>query len=177
MANKIERVLKSINDKCGDDIYNDLLTKVGMIGEKATLGKQAKYIKSLLDELSSNYGSEISEKVMRPCGYQCISEKTIKTAKLIYEKSDSIEGFLKLLNENHIGGGYLHLKDNKIIGIYDRCYCGIPRSAKDISPIYCECSAGWFEKLFLSVFEKEVMVKRVDTILNGADKCTFQISF
>jgi predicted hydrocarbon binding protein len=85
--------------------------------------------------------------------------------------------FLKFLNENHTGGGYLHIKNNKIIALYDRCYCGILKSAKDISPIYCECSAGWFEKLFSSVFEKEVDVKRIDTILNGADKCTFEISF
>lgn len=176
MANRIERVLKNIHDNCGNDIYNELVAKVGMIGEKPTPIKQAKYMKSLLDEFSSNYGIETTEKVMRPCGYQCISKKTIKTAKLLYEKSDNTEEFLKLLNDNRIGGGYLHIKDNKIIGIYDKCICGIPKSVKDISPTYCECSAGWFEKLFSSVFKKEVMVKKVDTVLNGADKCTFEIS-
>lgn len=177
MANKVERVLKSIKDKCGNDIYNDLVDKLGIIGEKPTPTKQAKYMRSLLHELSSNYGVKTTEKVVRPCGYQCISKKTIKTAKSLYEKSHNIEEFLELLNDNHIGGGYLHVEDNKIIGIYHKCYCGIPKCAKDISPIYCQCSAGWFEKLFSSVFEKEVIVKGVDTILNGADKCTFEISF
>lgn len=31
---------------------------------------------------------------------------------------------------------------------------------------YCECSAGWYQKLFSEVFEKEVSVKIVDTIVN-----------
>lgn len=177
MANKVERVLKSISDNYGKDIHNDLVAKVGVIGEKTSPAKQAKFIKYILDDICLNNGAEAAEKVMRPCGYQCISDKVIKTAKSLYKKSVNIEEFLKLLNHSHIGGGYLHIKDNKIIGIYDRCYCGIPKSAKDISPAYCECSAGWFEKLFSSVFNKEVEVKRVNTILNGADKCTFEIAF
>ena len=177
MANKVERVLESINNELGNEIYNNLISKVGTIGDKPTPAKQGKYMKILLDELSLNYGVEATKKIMRPCGYQCISNTAINTAKLLHKKYDNIEDFLNILNENHIGGGYLHIKDNKIIAIYDKCYCGIPKSAKDISSIYCECSVGWFEKLFSSVFEKEVDVKRIDTILNGADKCTFEITF
>jgi predicted hydrocarbon binding protein len=177
MANKVERVLESVNDKLCNEIYNDLISKIGTIEDKPTPVKQGRYMKSLLDELSLNHGIEITKKVMRPCGYQCISNKVINNAKLLFKESNNVEEFLKLLNENHIGGGNLHTKDNKIIAIYDRCYCGIPKSAKDLSPIYCECSAGWFEKLFSSVFEKEINVKRIDTILNGADRCTFEILF
>ena len=41
---------------------------------------------------------------------------------------------------------------------------------------YCECSAGWYMKLFSEVFEKKVNVKIVDTIVNGASECTFEIT-
>ena len=41
---------------------------------------------------------------------------------------------------------------------------------------YCECSAGWYQKLFSEVFEREVSVKIVDTIVNGAAECTFEIT-
>lgn len=177
MANKIERVLESINNELGNETYNNLVSKVSTIGDKPTPAKQGKYMKLLLDELCLNYGLEATKKVMRPCGYQCISNTVINTAKLLFEKSDNVEEFLRLLNEKHIGGGYLHMKDNKIIAIYEKCYCGIPKSAKDISTMYCECSAGWFEKLFSSVLKKEVDVKILETILNGADNCTFEITF
>lgn len=73
MANKVERVLESISNKLGNEIYINLVSKVGKMEDKPTPAKQGKYIKSLLDELSSNYGVEATQKVMRPCGYQCIS--------------------------------------------------------------------------------------------------------
>jgi predicted hydrocarbon binding protein len=176
MSSRVERLLECVNENCGKIAYDELAGKIGVIEDKLTPAKQGKYIKILLDELLSNYGVEKTEKIMRPCGYQCISDQVIRKAKIMYKNSNSIEGFLCLLNDSHIGGGHLHIKDNNIIGIYDRCYCGIAKSTKNLSPIYCECSGGWFEKLFSSVFEKEVIVKRIDTILNGAENCTFEIS-
>lgn len=42
---------------------------------------------------------------------------------------------------------------------------------------YCECSAGWYMRLFSEVFEKSVTVIIVDTIVNGgAPECGFEIS-
>jgi len=177
MSNKAERVLNSIKNNCSIEIYDDIALKVGKLSEKPSIAKQGKYIKALLEELSNRCGIETAEKIMRPCGHQCLSDKTIKTVKALYEKSDSVLEFLKLLNDNHIGGGDLHMKDNKIIGVYDMCYCGIPKRTKSMPTAYCECSAGWLEKLFSSAFEKEVTIKKIDTILKGADKCTFEISY
>ena len=45
-----------------------------------------------------------------------------------------------------------------------------------MNKIYCECSAGWYMRLFSEVFEKNVTVKIVDTIVNEAKECTFEIS-
>lgn len=41
---------------------------------------------------------------------------------------------------------------------------------------YCECSAGWYMRLFSEVFEKSVTITIVDTIVNGAAECVFEIS-
>lgn len=41
---------------------------------------------------------------------------------------------------------------------------------------YCECSAGWYTRLFSEVFGKSVTVRILDTIVNGATECTFEIS-
>jgi predicted hydrocarbon binding protein len=175
VANKAEILLENITQQCGKATYNTLVEKFGIIEDKLTPAKQAKYIKDLLDEVIIIHGLETAEKVLRPGGYHCISDKVIKTAKALYQNSKDLEDFIKLLNDNQIGGGQLHMENNIIIGIYDRCYCGIPKAAKDISTAYCECSAGWFEKLFSEVFEKEVFVKKRDTILNGAKECIFEI--
>jgi predicted ArsR family transcriptional regulator len=175
MGNKVERLLNTVKEKYDDDALENLFSKLGNIDEKARPATQSKYMKALLEELTVLYGNKKTAELMRPSGHQCISSKTIKTAKGLYDKTNSIDEFLMLLNEQNIGGGNLHTEDNKIIAVYDECYCGITKHAKGILPVYCECSAGWFEKLFSSVFGKEVDVRRVSTILDGSEKCTFQI--
>ena len=68
------------------------------------------------------------------------------------------------------------MSGDKIKAMYKKCYCNIPKKIKNINKNYCECSAGWYLKLFSEVFEKNVTVKIVDTITNGAAECTFEIS-
>lgn len=68
-----------------------------------------------MDEIKENQGEAVAEKVMKPCGYQCISSSIIDKTKKLYEKSKNIDDFLQLLNEQHLGGGQLHINDGKII--------------------------------------------------------------
>jgi len=56
------------------------------------------------------------------------------------------------------------------------CYCNIPKQTTNLNKVYCECSAGWYTRLFSEVFGKSVTVKILDTIVNGATECTFEIS-
>lgn len=46
---------------------------------------------------------------------------------------------------------------------------------KAMPACYCECSAGWFEKLFSRVLGKEVCVNLKHTILDGRDECMFEV--
>ncbi|MBU5591448.1 hypothetical protein KQI89_06705 [Clostridium sp. MSJ-4] len=176
MANKVDRILESIKTNTGIDGYNNIIAIYGVLDSKATPNKQAKYVKQIMDEIKENQGESVAEKVMKPCGYQCISSSVINKAKRLYKKSSNLDDFLQLLNEQHIGGGHLHTKDGSIIGMYSSCYCGLAKQAKDMSQIYCYCSAGWFEKLFSSVFGYSVKVRKVQSILDGSDKCIFEIT-
>jgi predicted hydrocarbon binding protein len=166
MSNRIERILESININAGIDIYERV---------KELCGESD--VKAILAELENACGVEVVAQVMKPCGQQCIPESFIARAKSIYTETDSIEDFLNLLNETHIGGGKLHIKGDKIIGIYEKCYCGLAKKVKDLSPLFCYCSEGWYERLFSSVLEKPVKAKKVRTILDGSDKCEFEISY
>lgn len=166
MPTRIERIFESIKDNAGNDVYE----RIKETGEEND-------VKAMISELENTYGADVVTRVMKPCGSQCISNNMIALAKTSYEKSENIYDFLRLLNEQRIGGGELHIRDGKIIGIYDKCYCGLAKAIKDLPPIYCSCSEGWYERLFSSVFEKPVEVKRVRTILDGSDECVFEISY
>lgn len=50
------------------------------------------------------------------------------------------------------------------------------KKVENMNKKYCECSAGWYMRLFSEVFEKSVTVTIVDTIVNGASECVFEIS-
>lgn len=47
-----------------------------------------------------------------------------------------------------------YLSDGKIIGIYKECYCNIPKQIANLHKGYCECSAGWYTRLFLRFLAK-----------------------
>ena len=113
---------------------------------------------------------------MRKCGGCCLSANAVKISKKLYAKSNNLTEFLNLLNEADIGGKNLHISGDKIIAVYKKCYCNIPKKVENLNKNYCECSAGWYMRLFSEVFEKNVNVEIVDTIVNGASECTFEIS-
>jgi predicted ArsR family transcriptional regulator len=158
-------------------IRGDIADGIGGIDSKATTAKQGKYIKTVLDEVKHLHGVDGCKNMMRSCGYQCISNDVILIAKGFYkEANNEMEPFLERLNANHIAGGRLRFDQDAIIVTYDRCYCGIPKAVKNMPKEYCECSAGWAEKLFSSVFEKSVKVEMVQTILAGGDQCVIRVA-
>jgi predicted hydrocarbon binding protein len=176
MGNKALQILDSIKGNIGIEVYDRIIRSCGVLDEKPTPTKQSQYVKSILYELEKICGEEMVAKVMKPCGYHCISKSIVARAKEIYMKSENIDHFLRLLNEEHIGGGKLHLKEDKIIGVYEKCYCGLPKLVKKMPSAYCNCSVGWLECLFSSVFKKKVSAIKIQSILDGSDKCVFEVS-
>jgi predicted hydrocarbon binding protein len=177
MPNRVDRILESIKTNAGNGAYKRIIGVCGILDEKTTPGKQSTYVKSVLSELENICVADVVAGVMKPCGYQCVSNNIVARAMDLHAESDNLENFLRLLNAQRIGGGKLHITGGKIIGVYERCYCGLAKSVKELSPLYCYCSAGWYERLFSSIFEKPIEVKIVQTILDGSDMCVFEISY
>ena len=166
--NKAKRIIENMDKENADAICS----QIGTISENATPLKQARYINDILNTAENMCMTD----TMRKCGGCCLSANAVKIAKRLYAKSNNIAEFLNLLNEADIGGKNLHISGDKIIAVYKKCYCNIPKKVENLNKNYCECSAGWYMRLFSEVFEKKVNVEIVDTIVNGASECTFEIS-
>lgn len=167
--NKATRILENmiLDDR------ESIVTALGEISENADLSTQALYINDLLNYAETN--TIPIQNTMRKCGGNCLGTEAIELAKSIYAKSSTIDEFLAGMNDIGIGGGNLHIEKNKVIGIYKNCYCDIPYETKKLNPLYCQCSAGWFQRLFSEVFGRPVSVNLVNTITYGANECTFEI--
>jgi len=175
MRNHIERILSNAKLHINQDLYENLIRDCGSVSGDAPLAEQGKYITSFLEKLSKSCGEEKIAEIMQSCGASCIGNEAIDRVKELYTDSIDMADFLQKLNQTGIGGGKLHIDGNKIVGIYAHCYCDLPPHATNLPSSYCDCSAGWYKKLFSSILIKDVVVKKQKTILDGANECTFEI--
>lgn len=169
--NKATRILANM---LPDDKLS-VTAALGAIPEDADPDRQAQYINDLLNHAETE--DIPMHGVMAKCGGNCLAQEIIDLAKDLYEKSGDIHTFLAGMNDLGIGGKNLHVKNGKVIATYKGCYCDVPYKVKGLNPTYCQCSAGWFQRLFSEVLGKPVSVKTVDTITNGAKECTFEIDY
>ena len=173
VGNKVETILENIKSHIGKDIYEKIIFECGEINDNPTPVKQVKYTTAIMEKLSQYSIESDIEKAMSSCN--CLSTGTVDKAKKLYATSSDFTEFLSKLNKEHIGGGNLHIEENKVIGIYDHCYCGLAKNAKNLSSIYCYCSVGWFKSLFSSVLGRDIEVIKRKTILDGTNECVFEI--
>jgi hypothetical protein len=59
------------------------------------------------------------------------------------------------------------------------CHCALIRPAirdgTPVSPTFCLCGSGWYKSLWEGVLGKPVRVEIVETVSQGAERCTFAI--
>ncbi len=176
MSNKAAQVLHSIRVMGGVTVHDTVIRACGAPEKTAASQEQAQRVRVMLHEVERAYGRELVVRIMKRCGHQCIPPGMVARAREMFEESQDLEAFLGLLNEQHIGGGRLRTEQGKIIAVYEDCYCEFARRVRGLPPAYCNCSAGWFEHLFCSVFEREVEARYLQTVVDGSDKCVFEIS-
>lgn len=176
---KLGRMAKVLLDQAGVGITEKVMqghedfTRASLPREKAV------WIRRMIRRLEDNCGSEICQGVMETCGRKCCGISTRTQASKIWEGSDSLEDFLRKMNQRGLGGGRLVLKDaNTISGGYDKCYCGQVSQTDAPFPTltYCQCSAGWYKQLFEAALGLHVEVRLVQSIISGAPSCEFEIS-
>lgn len=110
MGSRAQNVIKQIETQCSKNFCDELFKKVGCLEDNATPKTQGDFIKALLNEINAIYGPETSENIMRPCGYNCISNATIAKAKKLFNEAANVEEFLGLLNQNGFGAVIYILK-------------------------------------------------------------------
>lgn len=170
-----ERMVDSAKVQLSEQEYEQTIEAVGEYTKRTGAGDQAEYINDFMDHTTTQYGEEAATKVLRACGYNCINEGIINTAKQCYEEAKDMNEFLDKLNQKGIGGGHLHFEGKHIIATYDQCYCTIGGQKDKLPGCYCQCSCGWFEKLFVEVVKKPVNVDIKESFILGQQQCTFDI--
>lgn len=139
------------------------------------VGRTEKWITALMDGLNQNVDEKTLAVILEQCGGQCQSQRFVKKARDIYQKSKSTDEFLKRLEQTY---KHLHREGGKVYIVYPKCYCSqvnkIPRGK--LSGTYCNCSRGWAKALFEGTMGRPVEVIMEKSIINGDDQCKFRIA-
>ena len=133
-----------------------------------------RWITWLVAAMDEYLDEETKTKILEYCGQQCQSESLVKKARDVYKKSKDINDFLQKFGQIYEN---LHLENDEIYIIYPKCYCPnvnkIPQGK--LSATYCNCSRGWVKELFEGALGRQVDVVMQKSIVNGDEKCKFQI--
>ena len=176
MPFRINRFLDSLKNQTSVEEQEQLLKNRAQFESLTTATQTTKWIGSLMDDLVAGIGVDNAKLVMESCGQQCIGQSILEKARALHKDTRNLDEYLGKLNEAQIGGGKLRRDNNVIYASYERCYCGsVSKTHSPISPIYCQCSCGWYKKLFETILDKPVKVELLDSIIHGAEICQFII--
>ena len=178
IGGRIGRLAKIIRDKTDLFTAEKVMKDFERYESAKNNSEKAEWIKKMIQRLENQIEINKCIEIMESCGNKCCGLSTRKQAKKLMEESNSLAEFIDKLNAKGIGGGRLQLEDKKTIkGGYDRCYSGQVKQTKEPFPTntYCQCSVGWYKQFFQSVFQKDIEVELMQSIITGAKTCEFII--
>jgi hypothetical protein len=176
MPFNVNNFMENVETRITGATIEELEQACANYGTATTPPQKARCVKSIIDILDQELDEATRYAIMQACGRRCIGASTVKSAQKLHQQASSLDDFLNLLNEHHIGGGHLERKGDTIHAAYDRCYCGSVNKTKvPFSETYCQCSCGWYQQLFEILLEKPVAVELLGSIIQGDARCEFLI--
>ena len=146
--------------------------------QEKTLFQKTRAVRNIMMILDRALSEETRYAIMEACGCQCIGMSTLIKAKKLSQHAATLDELVKLLNENHFGGGYLERRGEAVYGAYTRFYCGSVNKTRELfSETYCHCSCGWYKQLFETLVDRLVLIELLGLIIQGDDRCEFMISW
>jgi len=145
-----------------------------------------KWVRGAMDRLDGSLAKR--EAVMRACGHACAARHAAvaEAARRRREVASSLDDFLAEETRRFGGGVRYERRGQVIYHIYEprsykrpmRCYCGLTKGLKlgeQLSPTFCECSAGFVEATWEVILGQPVAVKLLESAVTGGGICRFEV--
>ena len=138
------------------------------------------WLSDLFDGIENSENRDVCINLIKSCGSNCakrnvLSRMTGMKAK-ISELSDMDE-ITKVINQ-HTGAECIPAIGGFII-TYNRgkgCDCQLVCTGYVASPVFCNCTQGFHETVWGTIFEKPVTVELLETFLQGGNCCSYKIT-
>lgn len=139
------------------------------------------WLSDLLDEIENSEQSENYIELLKKCGGNCAKRNLLPNMSKMKEElngqSDMVE-IAKIISR-HTGAECIPSSDGFVL-TYNRdktCDCALVNSGYVTSSIFCNCTLGFHETVWNTMFERPVTVELLETFLRGGNCCSQRITF
>jgi len=202
---EIQAILHKWDDRLArnlDRVLGEIVRKEVMKGREknftieSTLDEKVQWIKDVLIRLDNLANDYQKYDILSCCAHE-FSQKRIDKLKTIYENTGDVDEVLKEMDKDFAWYEGQKREGNLIFVQkipYNRedyakatnlnekkrnyCHCSLVRNYlnKNISPTFCNCSAGWYRQYWEGILGKPVHIKLLKSLVKGDDVCEFEIS-
>ncbi|MDE7282911.1 MAG: hypothetical protein K2N85_04935 [Lachnospiraceae bacterium] len=128
------------------------------------------------DEQSQNY-----IELLKKCGGNCAKRNLLPYVNGLKEELDGKSDMSNIAEiiSRHTGAECIPAANGFIL-TYNRgkgCDCALVNGEYVTSPVFCNCTLGFHETVWSTMFEKTVSVELLETFLRGGNCCSQKITF
>ncbi|UCC20258.1 MAG: hypothetical protein JSV62_02940 [Promethearchaeota archaeon] len=191
-----DRLEKSLDKVLGEETRLEIMkNRDKLFTLESSKEDRIKWLKDTLIRIDKIANENEKYEILSFCAHE-FSQKRIEFLKNIYEKNRNIDDVLNEMRKDYAWYENPIRKNNKIYvskipvnpEAYDKaktpqekkenyCHCRFINSNldKDISPTFCNCSAGWYRQYWEKILGKPIQINILKSLLKNDDSCQFEI--
>ncbi len=144
----------------------------------AAIERNRAWIKAVTNSLDKIGDSALSRGIMREAGKKCAAQLLEKTVNHFGRTPESVDELIEAMNKRRrevLNASTFWVREgNKAYFKLGTCGCDLVEARlAEPNPIFCLCSAGMFENLFIPFCKGAVKTKIIKAIGLGDDCCEF----
>ena len=139
------------------------------------------WLSDLLDVIESSEPSQNYVELLKKCGGNCAKRNLLPSVSGLREELDGQSDLTEIAEIiSRYTGAECIPANNGFILTYNRgkgCDCALVNGGYVTSPIFCNCTLGFHETVWSTMFGRPVTVELLETFLRGGNCCSQKITF
>jgi len=160
-----------------DTTHADRFAEAYPLSKSADVDAKCHWANNCCAYLSNSCTPDDAEQIRRAC--RCNDGKTMANAILAaIRKAGILAAGCELFSQQNKYAFLEYVNDHEFIFGYHACVCScIKRSDQYVPLLWCECSVGYAQSMFRTVFGESVKVKLLESVNSDGTRCRMKITW
>lgn len=168
------RLYNALCECAGEQVAREIALK-DVLKKYPSDARKAAWAEDVCADMEARLDADTVTRARMMCHCQPPLNK-FAAVKRAYERSHSLEEYVRLMDEANESAGFW-IEDGEVYMSYPRCYCSfVNKSQKPLPKSWCLCSLGYVKALHDHIFDADVKVELLESVITGGDKCVMKIT-